>query len=296
MHVHHFRPAALVFFSAYLGMLLPGSAQTTVVSFKALAWDKSKRGAVLDLDQFKETFRDDFNDLSVTAEDGPGPWFAPGHTPFGAGDFLPPGPDGPFGLKDGVLVLTARKTGDKWHSANLQTLNANGQGFAQQYGYFEMRAKFPPGAGGWCAFWLLSQNGYLDKSKTRTEIDIVEWYGGDPKGLHLTTHLWPATQKSEGPSLEKHVYAPQYYNLSKATPPVLENNALTGFHTYGAEITPEWIINYFDRREVARFPNVPEFNTPLYLLVTLAINRSEAEHAESPKEMEVDYVAAYQRK
>lgn len=276
-------------------------AQTTPEEFKAITWDKSHVGTPVDLSRYTPTFEDNFDTMSVTAENGAGPWFAPGHSTFGAGKFLPPGPTGPFSVTNGLLTIRAEKTttetpqGPKvrWTTGCMQTVSTNGQGFAQQYGYFEMKAKFPAGKGGWPAFWLLSQNGYLDKSKRRAEIDVVEWYGGDAKGVHACLHIWPAGQRAADDPVQKALHSSLYYNLNKATPPGLTDGKLEGFHTYGGELTPEWVIMYFDRREIGRFKMLPEWQTPLYMVVDLALFEKEAAVAEGPKEMVVDYVAAY---
>lgn len=268
-------------------------AQTSVEEFKSLDWDKSHLGTPLDLSQYHETFRDDFDKMDITADGGKGPWYAPIHTDFGAAHFLPPGSNGPYIVKDGKLIVRADKNGDKWTGGNIQTVDGKGQGFAQQYGYFEMSAQMPPGKGTWGGFWLLSQNGFLDPSKNRTEIDVVEWYGGDPKGDHVSAHLWPAAHPDPSAvRLEKHVCRSRYYNMKS----VLENGELTGFHTYGVEVTPEWVIGYFDRKEVGRFKTLPEYNTPLYMLVTMTIFPKEAAEAVGPKDLIVDYITAYSKK
>jgi hypothetical protein len=265
-------------------------ANTTAEAFAAMKWDAGHAGEALRLENYKLTFNDDFNELSVTADGGKGPWFAPVHGPFGAGKFLPPGPSGPFSVADGSLAIRAEKADGRWRSGLAQTVDSGGKGFAQQYGYFEMRAQFPPGRGAWPAFWLLSQNGYTDKTATRTEIDVVEWYGGDPKGHHAAVHLWPAKQPQAG-AIAKHVYKSRYYNVKS----VLADGRLAGWHTYGAEVTPDWVIVYFDRKETGRFPMLAEFRTPLYMVVDLAIFKDEADVATSPLEMRVDYVRAYAR-
>ncbi len=284
--------------SLLASLVLPASvsfAQTSVEDFKALSWDTTHRGDALDLSKYKETFRDDFNTLSVTAEGGKGPWFSPGHSSYGVSKFVPPGADGPFSVADGKLTIRAEKKKDPkgkdvWTSSSMQTVDGKGQGFAQTYGYFEASMKVPAGAGPWPAFWLLSQNGYLDKTKTRAELDVVEWYGGDPKGLHSTPHLWPAGQPPEGYPLKEHICRSIYYDVTS----LLINKRLDGFHTYGAEVTPDWYIVYFDRKETGRFKCLPEFKTPLYMVVTLALTQpKDNAPIESPKDLVVDYVAAY---
>ena len=57
---------------------------------------------------------------------------------------------------------------------------------------------------------------------------------------------------------------------------------------------PEWVIVYFDHKEVGRYPTLPEFKTPLYMVVDLAIFPGEADVAKSPKEMLIGYVRAYE--
>lgn len=267
-------------------------AQTSVAEFKSLSWNTNHVGTLMDLSSYRETFRDDFNEQNIVPDGEKGRWYAPIHSPFGGGIFLKPDDPGkPFVVNKGLLTIRAEKTGGKWRSGLMQTVDSKGSGFAQQYGYFEMTAKFPPGKGAWPAFWLLSQNGFLDKTATRGEIDVIEWYGGDPKGHHASVHLWPANQPAEN-GLTKHVGRSHYYKLT----PILTSGQLEGFHSYGAEITPEWVITYFDRREVARFRTLPEYKTPLYMVVDLAIFKDEADVATSPKEMVVDSVTAYIRK
>ena len=48
--------------------------------------------------------------------------------------------------------------------------------FAYRYGYAEIRAKLPKGAGMWPAFWLVQAN-----RQWPPEIDIMEWQGVQPK-------------------------------------------------------------------------------------------------------------------
>jgi beta-glucanase (GH16 family) len=201
----------------------------------------------------------------------------------------PPGPDGPFSIADGKLTIAGRKDANgEWASGTMQTVDGKGRGFAQQYGYFEMCAEFPPGPGAWPAFWLKAQKGDTDLTITRSEIDVIEWYGSDPKHVHNGIHLWPGRPPKPG-ALTKPIWK------SKITAVPLQDGKLSGYHTYGVLITPDWIVMYYDRKELTRFPTLPEHRTPHYMLVSLAIEPDQPT-ATSPKVMKVDYVRAYATK
>jgi beta-glucanase (GH16 family) len=99
----------------------------------------------------------------------------------------------------GLLESTARRQsvvkGYPFTSGMVQSGGANCQppecdpskliapGFSFQFGYMEMRAKFPRGAGMWPAFWLLPSDGSWPP-----EIDAMEWQGGTPTIDYATIH------------------------------------------------------------------------------------------------------------
>mgnify|MGYP001546586143 CR=1 FL=1 len=156
-------------------------------------YNLQSKGKPIDLSGYHLTFDDEFDKMSVTGDTGAGPWYSPVHTDFGGSKFRgPQGEDGPVLVRDGNLVIQLYNKNRKWISSNVQSLNSRGQGFAQKYGYFEMRAKFPPGKGVWCGIWLHSSKYFTDTKLHQTEIDIVEAYGATPLGMHSTVHLWPA--------------------------------------------------------------------------------------------------------
>jgi beta-glucanase (GH16 family) len=97
--------------------------------------------------------------------------------------------------------------------------------FAQQYGYFEMRGKFPAGAGMWPAFWTLAG---------RWEFDILEWWGQRPDQACFNFHRW----------VGEHVSTGKKYITQGMT---------TSFHNYGMEWLPENNVLdfYFDDKKVA---------------------------------------------
>jgi len=236
----------------------------------------------LDLSGYHITFAEEFDGPLDVSAWGPGTrWIA--HTPY-AGDFgdarlADPEPGFPFTAEDGVLRIEARKDGNGWRAGLLCSVDPKGQGFSQQYGYFEMRAKLPKGEGTWPAFWLLGAPALTDKSLTNIEIDIVEQYGVGPNALHTTVHLWH----------------PDGRHWADGRPSIVQGMT-DDFHTYGAMVTPEDIVFYFDGVELRRVKTPEEAKVPLYLLVDLALGGGwPIDKTPNPSFMYVDYVRAYSR-
>lgn len=238
-------------------------------------WSDQYAGSKLNLSAFTLSFADEFESMSVVPYNGTGNWYAPIHAPFGAAKFMAPtGESNPFSVADGLLTISMTQQADgTWQSGTMQTVNHEGEGFAQTYGYFEMRAAFHGGEGAWPSFWLLPQ----DTSVTRPEIDIVEAYGSNPDGHHHVVHL------SDDQS---HVAESDYTGL----PGSMFDGA---FHTYGAMITTDWITIFYDGVELSRFPMSDLFRTPYYMLVSLAMTPSGVAQASGTYEMVLDYVRAY---
>jgi len=239
----------------------------------------------LDLSGFNLTFSEEFDGPLDVSAWGPGTrWIA--HTPwagdFGDARFADPGSDFPFAVKDGVLHIEARKdeTG-KWSSGLLASNDPLGNGFSQQYGYFEMRAKLPPGPGVWPAFWLCSSYNRRNKTAGRggsVEIDVLEYYGRTPCSFTATIHVWlPRPHRSQGIAVTTKPY-----------------EASAGFHDYGCMVDPQWITMYFDGIQVWQAETPPEHNKPLMLLLNLALGPGwPIDKTPNPSVMEVDYVRVY---
>ena len=197
--------------------------------------DESWAGRPLELTGAVLTFADEFVRRSITGPKGNGPWYAPIHRRLRQGE-VPAAvshrrplhlrrwrPDHPLGEAGGRC----------WTSGIFQSVNAKGEGLAQRYGYFEMRAKFPKGNGAWPAFWLKTGNQFTDRSETRAEIDIIEVYGAnDWSGYHATVHLWPA-HSPRPEQLQKHWWKGCYER-------VLADMFDGNWHLYGGEVGPEW--------------------------------------------------------
>jgi hypothetical protein len=240
--------------------------------------------ASIDLCAFRPTFFENFDTLSVSpyGENG-SRWIA--HTPWGGdfGDaaFTDPRPGFPFRVHDGVLEIEARKGRDgNWQSGLLASATPSMSGFAQQFGYFEMRAKLPPGPGTWPAFWL---NSNLPRGSKHpgVEIDVIEYYGQFTDGYSSVVHVWdavdPAKSREQG-------------NTTKVPPGSLTSQ----FHTYGANVATDWIAFYLDRRETWRTPTPPELTVPLMVLVNLALGSGwPIDKTPNPSIMKVDYIHVY---
>ena len=236
----------------------------------------------LSLDGYRLTFAEEFDGKLDVSAWGPGTrWIA--HTPyagdFGDARFADPEPGFPFTIEDGVLRIEAANDGSGWRAGLLSSVDPKGDGFSQQYGYFEMRAKLPRGEGTWPAFWLLGQPKLKDKSLTNIEIDVVEQYGVHPTALHTTVHLWYADGK----------------HWADGRPSIVQGMT-DDFHTYGVMVTEADMIFYYDGVELRRVKTPEEAKVPLYLLVNLALGSGwPIDKTPNPSFMYVDYTRAYAR-
>ncbi|MEE4450764.1 family 16 glycosylhydrolase [Novosphingobium resinovorum] len=247
-------------------------------------WTEELAGTKLDLSGYKLTFNDEFDTLSITNGKTPGKWYSGVHTDFGLAKFARGTSSlSPFSVADGVLNIRMQQKDGVWQSGLLQSVDADTQGFKQSYGYFEMRAKFPTGAGTWAGFWLISEENRYNPDLPRVEIDTVEAYSGDPTGLHTTVHYTPGKNT---PDITKKIDGGSYDRVSSS---MFDGN----FHTYGTMITPQWIITYFDGVEVARLPASEYTKSPFYMIFNLAMNGDGVKDPKAVYDMSVDYVRVY---
>ncbi|PSH65003.1 glycoside hydrolase family 16 protein [Phyllobacterium sophorae] len=238
----------------------------------------------IDIAKFDMTLEENFDKLDVSpwGENG-SRWIA--HTPwngdFGDARFTDPTDGFPFTVDAGVLRIEARKGPDgKWRSGLLASTNPKGQGFSQQFGYFEARMKLPPGKGVWPAFWLIG----IDRSKLTAEIDVMEYYGRVPYEFSSGYHIWRASHGGKD-STDGHWTTVEDGTLSNE------------FHTYGVEIKPEKTTVYLDRKSIWSFDTPREFHMPFYPLVNLALGSGwPIDETPNPSYLLVDYIHVYKRK
>jgi len=243
----------------------------------------------MDLSNYKVTWDQDFTtmtSLSVTAW-GPGStWIA--HTPY-SGDwvrFMDPGkPYMPFNVGNGFLTIRMQNiSGDLWGGL-LASVDPKGNGFSQKYGYFEFLAKLPPGPRTWPAFWLLDVESVVNKSVDldSEEIDILEQYGSGPSIMHSTLHMW----NRKNPPLS--------WGQEKTA---IRCDMTSDFHTYGADIQPDFITFYFDRLAIGQFPNnapgyTENFDREMYVLINNAYTGDNVSVTEV-QDLQVKYARVWQ--
>ena len=184
----------------------------------------------------------------------------------------------PFSIQNGTLIITASRgenpEGLPFNSGMLTTYRS----FSQLYGYFEMRARLPSGAGLWPAFWLLPENGDWPP-----EIDVMEQPGGDPHTIFVGTH-----SAVGGPNVA-------------TTAAVHVGGTSMEFHVYGVNWQANEITWYFDGRPVFKEPTPADLHTPMYMLINLAVGGPGSwpgpptRSTVFPARFEVDYLRAYGR-
>ncbi|WP_180970527.1 glycoside hydrolase family 16 protein [Burkholderia sp. WAC0059] len=249
-------------------------ASTAVsVSAPAPAPSHAPHAGDIDLTGYTLTFEDNFDRLSVATR-----------SPKGSATWLHIPPYGPasnysasrwdsraLSVSGGVLSIKAYvDPAGTWRSGNLSSMDETGQGFAQRYGYFEVRARMPAsGTGSWPAFWLLSSTSINNTSgKKFSEIDIFEWYGNtytDNRAvIQEATHNWASGgTRSEGA---------QFY--SPATPMPDGAKPWRRYHIYGCQIDPVHITWYIDGIQTNQIPtsDAADYMTgPYYMMLDYAL-------------------------
>ena len=192
-------------------------------------------------------------------------------------------------VRDGRLIITARHEalasegdygGQAYTSARLITRDTA----TWTYGFFEIRAKLPCGAGTWPAIWML---GAGDRPyPSNGEIDIMEQVGRDPTGITGTIHD-TATAGTPGDGGATEIL-----------------DACTTFHDYQLTWTPDRLVIGVDGRPFHVYanpgagPDAWPFDEPQYLLLNLAIGGELGGPVDDrifPVSMEIAYVRVYQQ-
>ncbi len=246
---------------------------------------------VIDLTGYKLTFDDEFNARSISQNAKVTTWAdvrsdwrydVNSDIGFGHSSFVDPasGYD-PFKLQDGALSITAVPDRTpygypgSWESGLITT-----QGhFSQTYGYFEIRSDFADAKGGWDAFWLLPDKPAANPNNLPgwQELDVVEHYGDNNKGVYSTIHTTDQT-----PNIPWQQNRQVYSETAQAD----------GYHTYGMDWQKDKISFYVDGQFVGAQATPSDMNGPMYLLANLA-TQDGANPSGGPITMKIDYIRAY---
>ena len=177
-----------------------------------------------------------------------------------------------FALDQGILRIVAEPTSRQGYDYTSGLISSY-PAFAQEYGYFEIRAKLPRGQGLWPAFWLLPVDGSWPP-----EIDVFEALGQETTTVSMTTH-W----------LEDGVHQER---RSSFTGPDFADD----YHTFAVEWSRNKQVWYVDG--VKRFDVHDQSPSgPMYLLANLAVGGDWPGEPDAstpfPAVFAIDYIRAY---
>jgi beta-glucanase (GH16 family) len=209
--------------------------------------------------------------------------------------------DGNHKLAGGVLYLVAKRSklsrpsGVNYESGMVRS------DFTFRYGFLEARVKMPGGLGVWPAFWLNSDVSETGKLSHPPEIDIFEFVnnGKDDKinGIHSAASKDPQ-------AATRFLYAHPSFNTRIQTyrAPFNFND---GFHTFGAEWTPDELSVFVDGIKIytRNFRWVYADGSvagPAHVLLNLAVGgqwagRYGIDDAAFPQALAIDWVRVYQK-
>ena len=198
----------------------------------------------------------------------------------------------PYSLEESGkgLQITLTLHNNIWYSGVLTSEDNAGNGFSQQYGYFEIQTELPVGApnpGTWPAFWMLNKSNLPQPNPKPAEIDIMESYGlniGIPaEGFCTTYHNWVAG-KVDFQSCGSQNGGGAAENLSGQS------------NVFGFLWTPTACSVYLNGvlMNTTTACSAPIYQQPFYVLVDLGIGGGWPT-ANTPKTnvMQVDYIRAY---
>ena len=160
------------------------------------------------------------------------------------------------------------------------------EGYATQYGYFEMRMKMPDTkGGGYAAWWLIGTEDDITSDRVKTkqngEIDVLETFFDDPGVFHPKVHAW------DDPNLNEWSSEVNLKGFSK--------KYVDEFHTYAMDWRPEGITFYVDGKEVAQTKESPQYRMCMILSMYINSDFSGWDEPENkyPIEWLIDYVRVY---
>ena len=281
----------------------------------------------MDLNEYKLVWSDDFN---YEGPPDPEKWG------FETGNFQWPNKElqaytdrpGNVFVKDGKLTICSIKEQDGEREYTSAKLTTSGKA-CWQYGYFEVRAKFPCGVGSWPAIWLMPYK----KRRTLPE-GIPLRLDGRPDFQNFTEEHWRLFPKppieDRWPNcgeidLVEHIgrrpnsalfslHSGRHNHTRKDTIPYttvvdFEDGFFNDFHTYSMEWTPDFFEFFIDGVSYCRYNKADDpidqgydswpFDKPFHLLINTAVGGGlggPVKDEDLPFLFEIEYVHVYQKK
>lgn len=287
--------------------ILLGAAAVTLAGCRPAGADgiESKRAPFVMPSRYRATFADDFSNADMTRFSEQGRKSA-GDAPAWRTRYRHPRKDiinqekqiyvdplyagtsdtalgiNPFAIKDSVLTITAERTPEQHRSVLYQQAYTSGcitteRSFAQQYGYFEIRARIPLGRGLWPSFWMMPV-----RDAWPPEIDVFEASGSRPGKMHFAVRD-PGDKKGWGSDW------------------LTVNRPANGWQTFACEWTAEKLTFIVDGLSYWSVKG-HEIHEPMYLLANLALGSHDSGWIPNPDEttplparFEIDYIRAFSR-
>jgi len=185
----------------------------------------------------------------------------------------------PFKIKNGILSVSAIKAeeGQSPSAHGLPYLSGmlnTSKSFSFTYGYVEMRARLPRGAGLWPALWLLPVHGGWPP-----EIDVMEEIGSRTDRYYGSVHSLRDGTRSE------------------TVIPIDTVDLARNYNTFGMKWDTQSIDWFLNGLKVATAPTPSDLSSPMYLLLNLAIGGNWAgppdENTSFPAHFDIDYIKVY---
>jgi hypothetical protein len=258
--------------------------------------DPKTAPGLIDVSCFTPTFDDEFLAYDISSgpvDDGLHPgerWFngteqcclSPSDGK-GSANYPTAGPNGPVNpyslLSGGGLQIRMQLQGNTWFSGVMTSVDQDGKGFSQQYGYIEFDAKLPPGTGTWPGLWMLS----MPPHASGGEIDVLEQYGlnppQDPAAEHtfqMTVHDWTNAQQGS-----------QF--TTKGLPDLTAD-----FHRVGLLWSDTYMALYFDGALLWSTPTLEVMKRPYYLLADMGLGSGwDTSQTPSPSDLLIKSIRAW---
>ena len=182
-------------------------------------------------------------------------------------------------VRDGILHLRAITLSEKEQYIThghpfISGMLSSARRFSFTYGYVEIRARMPKGAGLWPALWLLPVS-----QAWPPEIDIAEVIGKTPTRYYASLH------------------AREFGFRINSTFPIDTYDLSERFSTFGMKWTREKIEWTFNGMTVAECDTPSDLHQPMYLLVNLAVGGLWGGIPEEPNvfpaDLMIDYIRVY---